>query len=1242
VKALRISLVALGALLVLVAAALAWTLKTQSGARWAAARAESALGGKLTLGEVYGTIAGPLTVTGVHYRDVESGKDVRVGRATVDVALRELLSTRVRVRSLEADGIDVRLTEPTKPPPEKKPMSLDPPIDILLDRVAVTNARIEQKGKPRARVTRAFIAARWTDAGIEVRRLEVDAREGFVRFDGSVDERLDRYLGRGAGRFRWTLGELSYAGALKVRSDARAANAHVELTQPVSARVSATVQQRTDFPWHLRLDVDRFDPRKRLHMQGSLERLAADLEASGDRDEATLRGEVLVNGERVRIEPLQVALAGERIDIRTLVVRVAGRPGTLQASGNVRRDVPPFFADVVLRWRDVVLPPEWVGQPLATRGTLAFEGHPARYDADGTLSVGPPGRLSEIRLAARGSAEAVELRRLTVRQPRGHLSAQGVVQLKPVRWRVDAEARHFDPGQLFVAWPGDVGFDLASVGRMTRAGPIASLELRNLGGNLRHRPISGEADLDVTAARVVAGTLRLASGRSEIRIVGKPGDRLDLSADIEVASLDDWLPGARGTFNGQVDAAGNWPDVRIDGTLRGDRLAIADSKVAIIHGQFEVENPRDPSGTLTLSGRGIDTGGFSFGEIGLHAKGSAADHLVRVRARGTPLSAAITVSGARRGAGWAGTVQELSLAAKDAPRLGLREPVRASIDGTRFSVSESCLAGRDVAICAEGAGDTRGEMRGRYTIENLPLALVRVLAAPEMPLALGGALQGTGTVRRAADGALYGNAEISSPEGRVMQLEIAEEPLLTWQDVRLTARLDGDTANGALQGALGGGGRLDAQASAAGLNSAAPRMKGRAEIVIGDLRSVEVFTPQLAAVKGRVEARGSFDGTPDSFGIAAEARVREFAAELPALGLKLRDGNFDASMQPASGARFSGSISSADGQVKVDGTADPTGVIKATIRGNQVLAADIPAGRIIVDPELTFSRTPELARLEGKVVIPDAKIDLTKLPQGGRVRPSPDVVVIDEPAVEKQQDEFPLYTHVTIEVGPEVELNGFGLEAQVGGVLTVREKPGDEPRASGEIRLEGTYKAYGQNLTIEEGQGRLVYAGNALNDPRLDIRAVRKVPPVTAILLISGTALRPELEVTSDPAMSQTEALSYLVRGKPMNELGGEDADLMQTAARSLGGAAGNLLAKNIGKRLGIDEIGIQQSEELGGSAFTVGEYLSPKLYLSYGFGLFEPGEVVTLRYELSDEFSLRVSQGTEDQRAGIEYRIEH
>jgi translocation and assembly module TamB len=61
----------------------------------------------------------------------------------------------------------------------------------------------------------------------------------------------------------------------------------------------------------------------------------------------------------------------------------------------------------------------------------------------------------------------------------------------------------------------------------------------------------------------------------------------------------------------------------------------------------------------------------------------------------------------------------------------------------------------------------------------------------------------------------------------------------------------------------------------------------------------------------------------------------------------------------------------------------------------------------------------------------------------------------------------------------------------------------------------------------------------------------------------------------------------------------------------------------------------------LGGSAFTVGKYLSPKVYLSYGVGLFTPGEVITLRYILSKRWELEVQNATTENRAGINYRIE-
>ena len=71
----------------------------------------------------------------------------------------------------------------------------------------------------------------------------------------------------------------------------------------------------------------------------------------------------------------------------------------------------------------------------------------------------------------------------------------------------------------------------------------------------------------------------------------------------------------------------------------------------------------------------------------------------------------------------------------------------------------------------------------------------------------------------------------------------------------------------------------------------------------------------------------------------------------------------------------------------------------------------------------------------------------------------------------------------------------------------------------------------------------------------------------TAGLRVRGTAKTPELTVFSDPVMSQSNALSYLVAGKPIDQIGSgdSDADAMQTAARSLGAAGGGLLAKSLG-----------------------------------------------------------------------------
>jgi translocation and assembly module TamB len=124
--------------------------------------------------------------------------------------------------------------------------------------------------------------------------------------------------------------------------------------------------------------------------------------------------------------------------------------------------------------------------------------------------------------------------------------------------------------------------------------------------------------------------------------------------------------------------------------------------------------------------------------------------------------------------------------------------------------------------------------------------------------------------------------------------------------------------------------------------------------------------------------------------------------------------------------------------------------------------------------------------------------------------------------------------------------------------------------------------------------------------------------------------------------MEQSDALSYLVTGKPLSQVKGGEGNMVGAAAQALGSAAGDLLAKSVGSKIGVDDIGVSNNDALGGtSAFTVGKYLSPRLYLSYGVGLFDPGQVITLRYILSHRWNFEAQNATEFSRASLNYRLE-
>ena len=1271
-KSLKWIGIALAAVLLVVGLLLGWALGTESGARFVLARVQSALDGKLQVERSSGRLSGLLQLHGVHYSDADAGIDARIKDIDVQLALSALLAKRVHIRQLAIDGVEVALNTPAKPsPPSDQPFSLQAPIDIVVDRVALQNARILQNDALVFQADKLDLAGAWTGAGMVIDSLALLSPDGEVSLKGRLAT-AKGYAGDGKAEFRWRVGDIEYSGVLDAQSDGARSELNVALNEPMPASLLATIGQSEALPWTLQLDAPEF-ALARVVPDSSIERVALNLHGSGDRHGGDLQGTLGADGYHVQVQPLKWSLTDDQLHIENLTLQSSEIAGQLKLQGDVALNEEPLSAQLDLNWEGVELPAELVGQALASHGQLSLTGNLEAFSAEGALALGPPGDLSDIRVKLAGTPQAIALESLALVQSKGGLDAHGTLTLQPAfAWQLNARGDKFDPGAFAADWPGALDFDLASVGVLGERGAHFTLTLDQLNGNLRGRAMSGQGKLTFEPEYVLNGELAIKAGPDSLRVAGLGGQHTDARAEVEIAALDHWLDGAQGQLRGKFHLHGTWPKLDLDADASASDVVYAGTRISRADLVAAITNIEQPKGRLSLKTGAVSQGDNRYEAISLEASGTRAAHEIALHAQGVPADLDLSVSGSSKGDSWDGRLTALGIAPSDArlPEFKLSQPGALSWDGKQFSLGDSCLVGstrsrrggrsrsgeattatasakaapadnepaRRTTLCVGGEVTGDGALAARYRIDALPLRLLLGLAAPDSPVRLRGQIDGSGDIRRSASGVLSGEAHLVSAEGSALH-EDNNDALMSYTDFRVDAEL-GASSQVTLSAALDHDGRLQGQLSLSGPEQA---LDGSLQLSLPDLSFVELLSPSIANSRGRLDAQYRIGGTLADPQLNGELTLKEFAAELPDMGLRLHDGNIQ--LRGVEGQRFilDGSIVSGDGTVTLhgEGGLNADAPITLTIKGSNVLAVEIPAARVLVSPDLLIERDVDKGILvTGTVGVPKGNVDLTKLPGGGARSASPDVVVVDDARVEVGKP-MPFNARITLDLGDDVKLAGFGFDGKLSGRLAVNERPGRATTGTGTLAATGTYKAYGQDLTIESG--RILFTGTAIDNPGLSIRAVREIKAnnVTAGLMVRGTAQMPVLTVFSDPVMEQSNALSYLVTGKPLSALKSGEGDMLGTAARALGTAGGDLLAKSIGGRLGVDDIGVADNSTLGGAAFTVGKYLSPKLYLSYGVGIFDPGEVVTLRYLFSTRWNFEAQNATTGSRAGLNYRYE-
>ncbi len=235
---------------------------------------------------------------------------------------------------------------------------------------------------------------------------------------------------------------------------------------------------------------------------------------------------------------------------------------------------------------------------------------------------------------------------------------------------------------------------------------------------------------------------------------------------------------------------------------------------------------------------------------------------------------------------------------------------------------------------------------------------------------------------------------------------------------------------------------------------------------------------------------------------------------------------------------------------------------------------------------------------------------------------------------------------IAIDLGSQLRLRGYGLDTALTGQLKLSHHPTRyKPQLHGTVRTHnGTFAAYGQKLVIDRG---LIRFNGVIDNPGLDIEATR--PPtrmassasltattadsdVRVGVAITGTAQNPRIRLFSEPEMSETDKLSWLILGHASGGLAGADIALLQGAASALMGGDTSSLGQGLFQSIGLDEMSVRQNDgSSGDTVVTVGKQLSRRWYLGYERSLNATAGTWQLIYRLAQRFTVRAQTGLDN-----------
>ncbi len=993
--------------------------------------------------------------------------------------------------------------------------------------------------------------------------------------------------------------------------------------------------------WQLNLSGDRTQLQLES-LQGSL--LQGELQAQGNYqlDAPMQRGELQLQLSRLQLAGMlddnEVATAlppvsgganlhldEQQLRLQDLLLQAADLPW--QVRGEASYGLDDDSLDSSLHWQALDWPPgsgkraDWRSEQgqLSASGTLQNVQLDLNSDVSGSA-------IPQAQIALQASVvqqQSLQLQQLIMQTLGGEARLAGAAAWgDALQAQLDYQLQDINPGQFWAGYEGNItasGSLLASANDDFSA-PQATVAIDDLSGSLRGQPISGQGTLRYADQQFISDGLQLQSGDARLNL---RGDDKALQVTLDVPSAGQLYAAAAGNVQANINMQ----------ALPGERLRLDRGQLQLqltgtgLGWQQQSLEAVSMDVDLTLADAGLrgdaditlqqlsNRSNKLLREASLQLVSDSQGQRLQLSADRAGTSVGLELAGSSSGQpgfapwqqdfAWQGSLQHMQLQDR---QLGLWQQSNAasiSYFANLLQLQPACLQGSDdnagssLCISSELASAGPGKpfsIQAGLDIEQLPVALLTRLT----DAAISSDQRMSGSIKLAmAERLEQLDASLSLQPGRLF-IDSDSELGLYMDQGELQLELTEDTLNGDMLVRFEQNGEISANWRYGSLRDEQPELKGDLRTRLPDLSLLADFVPVLNELAGTLNMHAQFAGPLPQPLIALDIDLHDGRIVYAPIGLELDEINLQGQSEPGRLLNGSGGLRAGDGRASMQFKLAPLArTAQLSIQGDNLQLADSQVLQLKISPDLNLTAAPEGFTIDGELLIPSVLLQPPKqvTTQQGE---SADVVIVgaEQPAAE-EQPQTNLNGTLKLVLGDDVRVKADVASTRLQGAVNLLWSGEPVPQADGSIEfIDGKVQAYGQTLILRDS--RVSYNESPADNPRLDIYAVRRIfgdPAVSeAGVAIIGQAQKPDIRLFTNPASNEESALAYIATGSNFDHGNGE-------------------------------------------GALNLGLYLFPRLFVSYGIGLFDNGNVTNARYELSNSWNVTLESGQRDSAVQINWR---